>query len=116
MEDINERSQLGYRMLHLSKDAGVSDFYITPWEPLTYKRNGKLFFDSFIYQPERPLEFTAGCVDYALTLGWSWIEACKLGNLMGSIKIASRGPQNHAPSRVEIDALLHAHYGSHLPG
>jgi adenosine kinase len=53
---------------------------------------------------------------YALTLGWTWIEACKLGNLMGSIKIASRGPQNHAPSRVEIDALLHAHYGSHLPG
>ena len=69
MEDINERSQLGYRMLHLSKDAGVSDFYITPWEPLTYRRNGKLFFDSFIYQPERPLEFTAGCVDYALVLG-----------------------------------------------
>ncbi|MCF8171695.1 MAG: carbohydrate kinase family protein [Candidatus Methylopumilus sp.] len=53
---------------------------------------------------------------YALTLGWTWIEACKLGNLMGSIKIASRGPQNHAPSRAEIDALLHAHYGSHLPG
>jgi twitching motility protein PilT len=45
-------------MLHLSKDSGVSDFYITPWEPLTYKRNGKLFFDSFIYQPERPLEFS----------------------------------------------------------
>src|SRR6476661_6957990 len=69
MEDINERSQLGYRMLHLSKDAGVSDFYVTPWEALTYKRNGKLYFDSFVYQPERPLEFTAGCVDYAMTLG-----------------------------------------------
>jgi twitching motility protein PilT len=69
MEDIHERSQLGYRMLHLSKDSGVSDFYITPWEPLTYKRNGKIFFDSFIYQPERPLEFTPGCIDYALALG-----------------------------------------------
>lgn len=69
MEDIHERSQLGYRMLHLSKDSGVSDFYVTPWEALTYKRNGKLFYDSFIYQPERPLEFTAGCVDYALQLG-----------------------------------------------
>jgi twitching motility protein PilT len=69
MEDINERSQLGYRMLHLSKDAGVSDFYITPWEALTYKRNGKLYFDSYVYQPERPLEYTTGCVDYALTLG-----------------------------------------------
>tara|TARA_R110002049_G_scaffold293092_2_gene477931 strand:- start:681 stop:1745 length:1065 start_codon:yes stop_codon:yes gene_type:complete len=69
MEDIHERSQLGYRVLHLSKDPGVSDFYITPWEQLSYKRNGKLFFDSFVYQPERPLEFTSGCVDYALALG-----------------------------------------------
>lgn len=69
MEDIHERSQLGYRMLHLSKDSGVSDFYITPWEQLSYRRNGKLYFDSFVYQPERPLEFTPGCIDYAMTLG-----------------------------------------------
>jgi twitching motility protein PilT len=56
-------------MLHLSKDSGVSDFYITPWEQLSYRRNGKLYFDSFVYQPERPLEFTPGCIDYAMTLG-----------------------------------------------
>jgi len=53
---------------------------------------------------------------YALTLGWGWSDACKLGNLMGSIKIASRGPQNHAPSRAEISAQLHAQFGLHLPG
>ena len=52
---------------------------------------------------------------YGLTLGWSWQDACKLGNLMGSIKIASRGPQNHAPSRAEIDAQFHAKYGLRLP-
>jgi twitching motility protein PilT len=69
MEDINERSQLGYRILHLSKDVGVSDFYVTPWEPLTYRKNGNLCFDSFVYQPERVLEFTAGCIDYAMSLG-----------------------------------------------
>lgn len=69
MEDIHERSQLGYRVLHLSKDSGVSDFYITPWEQLTYRRNGKLYFDSFVYQPERPLDFQPGCIDYALSLG-----------------------------------------------
>jgi adenosine kinase len=34
---------------------------------------------------------------------------------MGSIKIASRGPQNHAPSRAEIDAQFHAQYGLRLP-
>ncbi|MDB6137903.1 MAG: Twitching motility protein PilT [Verrucomicrobiaceae bacterium] len=69
MDDIHERSQLGYRILHLSKDPGVSDFYITPWEQLTYKRNGKLFFDSFVYQPERPIEVTPGCIDYAISMG-----------------------------------------------
>ncbi len=69
MDDIHERSQLGYRILHLSKDTGVSDFYITPWEQLSYKRNGKLFFDSFVYQPERPIEVTPGCQDYAISMG-----------------------------------------------
>ncbi|HBI84079.1 carbohydrate kinase family protein [Orrella sp. NBD-18] len=52
---------------------------------------------------------------YGLTLGWSWSHACRLGNLMGSIKIASRGPQNHAPSRAAISAQLHAQFGLHLP-
>ena len=52
---------------------------------------------------------------YGLTSGWSWEDSCRLGNVMGAIKIASRGPQNHAPSRAEIDAVLHATYGIHLP-
>ena len=52
---------------------------------------------------------------YGLTLGWPWLDACKLGNLMGSIKIASRGPQNHAPTRAEISARLHAQFGLRLP-
>lgn len=52
---------------------------------------------------------------YGLTQGWGWSDACKLGNLMGSIKIASRGPQNHAPSRAEIDAMLSAYCNLRLP-
>ncbi len=52
---------------------------------------------------------------YGLTSGWGWEDSCRLGNVMGAIKIASRGPQNHAPSRAEIDAVLHATYGIHLP-
>jgi adenosine kinase len=51
---------------------------------------------------------------YGLTSGWSWENACKLGNLMGSIKIASRGPQNHTPNRLLIDESFHAAYGLHL--
>lgn len=52
---------------------------------------------------------------YGLTSGWGWEDSCRLGNVMGAIKIASRGPQNHAPTRAEIDAVLHASYGIHLP-
>ena len=52
---------------------------------------------------------------YGLTSGWNWEDSCRLGNVMGAIKIASRGPQNHAPTRGEIDAVLHATYGIHLP-
>lgn len=52
---------------------------------------------------------------YGLTSGWSWLDSCRLGNVMGAIKIASRGPQNHTPSRAEIDAFLRAGYGIGLP-
>lgn len=52
---------------------------------------------------------------YGLTKGWTWLDACKLGNLMGSIKIASRGPQNHAPSRSEMSAMLKAQFNLQLP-
>ncbi|VFR32554.1 Sugar kinases, ribokinase family [plant metagenome] len=52
---------------------------------------------------------------YGLIEGWSWEDSCKLGNLMGAIKIASQGPQNHAPSRAEISAKLLETYGLELP-
>ncbi len=48
---------------------------------------------------------------YGLTQGWSWEKACMLGNVMGSLKIASRGPQNHTPSLAEIGTLMQGNYG-----
>ncbi|MGE8548706.1 carbohydrate kinase family protein [Alcaligenes sp. Marseille-Q7550] len=48
---------------------------------------------------------------YGLTKGWSFEEACSLGNLMGSIKIASNGPQNHEFKRSDIQAMLKQHFG-----
>jgi adenosine kinase len=32
---------------------------------------------------------------YGIAHGWSVEKACKLGSLVGSIKIAERGGQNH---------------------
>jgi adenosine kinase len=52
---------------------------------------------------------------YGLTSGWSWLDSCKLANIMGAIKIASRGPQNHQPARDEIAGLLQQAYGLQLP-
>lgn len=47
--------------------------------------------------------------------GWSWEDSCKLGSVMGGIKIASPGAQNHAPTRQQIAALLKEHFGLQLP-
>lgn len=69
MDDINERSQLGHRILQLSKDSAVSDFYVTPWEQLVYRQNGKLYYDSYVYQPQVQLQQTAGTHDYAVSMG-----------------------------------------------
>jgi adenosine kinase len=48
---------------------------------------------------------------YGLTNGWSLVDACRLANVMGGIKIASRGPQNHRPSREQINDMLQQNYG-----
>ena len=45
--------------------------------------------------------FRAGLL-YGMARGWDWLRAGRLASLMGSIKIACRGGQNHRPSREEI--------------
>ncbi len=48
---------------------------------------------------------------FGLTQGWDWYDACCLANIMGSIKIASRGPQNHAVVLDAVQAALAGHFG-----
>lgn len=55
--------------MQIAETSGVSDLYVTPWEPLLYKKNGDLVFDPFIFQPETNLEVVAGCEDYAMMIG-----------------------------------------------
>jgi len=69
MEEINERTHIGQRILQVSQSSAISDFYITPWEQLTYRVNGKLVFDEFVYEPQIPFNFGPGCADYAISLG-----------------------------------------------
>jgi Tfp pilus assembly pilus retraction ATPase PilT len=77
MQGIDERSPLGNRILHLAQKHNISDFYITPWEQLSYRMNGELVVDSFIYQPEQNLEIRPGTLDYAMQIGALRFRALK---------------------------------------
>jgi adenosine kinase len=48
---------------------------------------------------------------YGISHRWEWPSTGKLGAVMGAIKIAERGAQNHAPSRDEIEARFRRAFG-----
>jgi adenosine kinase len=39
---------------------------------------------------------------YGMARGWPWLKSARLASLMGSIKIAHRGGQNHRPGREAV--------------
>jgi len=47
---------------------------------------------------------------HGIQQGWDWETSGRLGSLLGSLKIASRGGQNHAPSRAELSELFKRHF------
>ncbi|MSQ88102.1 MAG: carbohydrate kinase family protein [Betaproteobacteria bacterium] len=49
---------------------------------------------------------------YGIARGWDWPSSGRLASVMGSIKIAHRGAQNHAPSRPQIEAHYRKAFGS----
>lgn len=51
---------------------------------------------------------------YGITAGWDWQKSGRLASLLGSIKIAQRGGQNHQPSRAEIGERFAAAFGDTL--
>ena len=48
---------------------------------------------------------------YGIARGWDWPSAGRLASLMGSIKIAHRGAQNHAPTSQEVEARFRQAFG-----
>ena len=48
---------------------------------------------------------------HGIAAGWDWPTTARLGSVMGAIKIAHRGGQNHKPTRGEIDALFRRAFG-----
>jgi adenosine kinase len=51
---------------------------------------------------------------YGMARGWDWERAARLGAVMGSIKIAHRGGQNHRPSLDEVASRFKAAFGEAL--
>jgi len=49
---------------------------------------------------------------YGISHGWDWPSTGRLASVMGSIKIAHRGAQNHTPTRDEISARYKKAFGS----
>ncbi len=71
--------------------------------------------------PAEQLLDPTGCGDayragllYGIAKGWNWEKTGRLAALMGSIKIAHRGGQNHKPARAEIAARFQAAFGETL--
>ena len=52
---------------------------------------------------------------HGIASGWDWESSGRLGSLMGAIKIAHRGPQNHKPARDEIADRYKKAFGTALP-
>jgi adenosine kinase len=48
---------------------------------------------------------------YGIVHGWDWPSTGRLGAVMGAIKIAQRGAQNHAPDREEVEARFKRAFG-----
>ena len=52
---------------------------------------------------------------YGIGQGWDWETTGRLASLLGTLKIASRGGQNHAPGRAEIADLFKQQFGFAVP-
>ena len=48
---------------------------------------------------------------HGIQQGWDWETTGRLASLLGTLKIASRGGQNHKPMRDELAALFQKHFG-----
>jgi len=71
--------------------------------------------------PPTALVDPTGCGDayragllYGIAHDWEWLRTGRLAALLGAVKIASRGGQNHSLDREQLSALYDAHFGGSL--
>jgi adenosine kinase len=49
---------------------------------------------------------------YGMAHGWDWQTSGRVASVLGSLKIASRGGQNHAVNRELVASVYHENFGS----
>ena len=76
--------------------------------------------DEIEIEPTEPddVQDPTGCGDafrsgliYGLLNDLDLVTCCRIGSVMGAIKVAVQGPQNHAPTRDEIEQRFFETYG-----
>jgi adenosine kinase len=85
---------------------------------LVYTRGARI--EVPVVKPAQVVDPT-GCGDayragllHGLSRGWGWRECARLASVMGAIKIAHRGGQNHKPTRADIAARYREAFGETL--
>jgi adenosine kinase len=85
----------------------------------------RIYADGFVLDvpsvvPEALVDPT-GCGDayragllYGIAHGWDWLRTGRLASLLGAVKIASRGGQNHVVDRDRLAALYAERFGGSL--
>jgi len=66
--DLPVDSPVALRIHELATAEGVSDFYLTPGEPLSYKYNGQLIYDDIVFDMQVPAHIDPGHDDSAMDL------------------------------------------------
>ncbi|MEM6910375.1 MAG: ATPase, T2SS/T4P/T4SS family [Verrucomicrobiota bacterium] len=120
VREITEQDPLGYRIAQLSQNGSISDFYVTPNFPLSFKLNGKLYYDEFLWQvhPDTPLE--NGQEDYAIVLNQRRYRVSRMttqGRQRWVLRLLPAGipdPEDIGLPRAALKAYLEAKNGLFL--
>lgn len=105
--NLSPDSPAGLRFKELCEDPRISDFYLTANEPMAYKRNGQLIYDSTVFEIQTPDHIEPGCVDSALNLHGRRYRVSQLVT-MGKLRWVLRLLPNQIPEPTDVKVPLPA--------
>lgn len=106
--DLPPDSPVAMRISELGRADGVSDFYLTPGEPLSYKYNGQLIFEDLIFEMNVPEHIEPGCDDSAMDLHGRRFRVSQMvtqGKLRWVLRLLPNVIPDPAAIRVPVPAL-----------